>query len=136
MAALVLFLGGLSAALSGVFSLDPYSQQAMIVHLSVGIPFFFGVPIAALMIARALSDDAASRRQSGFSLWLGVLFLIWVVAGIAAMRFGLPPGVFQRSLFVPLTLWFVGMGLWLLRLSGRDAPAEQGGVAVVRASGS
>jgi hypothetical membrane protein len=124
-AAIVLVLSGLSEALAGVFTLDPYSQQATIVHLSVGLPFFLGVPVAALLIARALTGDLGSQRQSRFSLWMGVLLCVWVVAGIASMRFGLAPGIFQRVYGLLVTVWFVGLGLWLIRLSSRQAPRNE-----------
>ncbi len=120
-ASALMTVGGVCVILAGVFTLDPTSPQASMLHRTIAIPFFLGIPFVALLVARALRRNGRWQGQRSFSLRMGVLLLLILVASIASMLYDVPVGVSQRVSTAAFTVWFVGMGLWLLRLSARPA---------------
>lgn len=124
-AAGVVALAGLSVLLSGIFTLDPTSPARSAIHENLSIPFFFGMPAAALLLGQALKQEEGAPRQRALSTGTGLLLVVLVAVYLSFMHTGaLPAGLFQRVYLTTVDVWLVGLGLWLLHLS--RVPAAEG----------
>lgn len=71
---------------------------------------FFGLPIAAFLLARPWLRDPASRPHARRVWWLGLVSLLWFPPVIAVIAYYGPLGVAWWEIF-PLGLWERGLAL-------------------------
>lgn len=108
-------LAGLSVLLSGIFTLNPTSDIQSAIHENLGMPFFLGIPLAALLMGHAL-EKARSQSLGKFSRNLGILLLVLAAVYILFMHSAaVPDGLFQRVYLSVVHVWLVVSGIWLLR---------------------
>jgi hypothetical membrane protein len=111
-------LAGLSLVLSGIVTLDPTSPTRSALHENLSVPFFLGLPAAALLLGRALKQEERAPRQRRLSTGIGLLLVVLVAVFLSFMDSGaLPAGLFQRVYLTAVDAWLVVLGLWLLHLS-------------------
>jgi hypothetical protein len=112
-AAALVALVGVAQILSGYFSLDPDSPPASRLHENLGLPPILGIPLAALLMARALHG---ARRT--ISLGVAALLVLMILTLILLMALGIDVaiGLFQRVYIGVMTVWIVTVGLWLRNL--------------------
>jgi hypothetical membrane protein len=119
LAAGLVALGGMALTLSGFFTLDPTSTDASAIHDRLAIPFFVGMPCAALVIGLALRTASSGAVLPSVSTGIGILLLVLVVTFIARMD-TIPDGLFQRLYLAAFHVWLIVLGVWLMRLSRHD----------------
>jgi hypothetical membrane protein len=119
---LLIVVAGIFLFLTGVFQQDPRSVLAGVLHGTMSQTCFAIASVAPLVLF------VGSTRHAH----LGAPRRLWLTAGLAAVAIegvGIairplahyPDGLFQRPFTVVLTVWFVGTGLWLLRLRHPEA---------------
>ncbi len=111
-------LAGLSVLLSGIFPMSPTSDTQSAIHENLGVPFFLGMPCAALLMGQALADKTGSASLRKFSRTIGFLLIVLVAVYAPLMpTAAVPAGLFQRVYLSAIHVWLVVMGIWLLRFS-------------------
>jgi hypothetical membrane protein len=105
----LLIVAALGIALPGYFSLPSR------LHVPLAVGFFLAGPVAALFVSHALGSEPRPVRM--FSWIVAITWLAITVVGIALQSRGFPPGLNQRLVQVASTVWFLVMGLWLVRKS-------------------
>jgi len=106
-AAALLIVAALGITLPGYFSLPSR------LHVPLAVGYFLAGPVAALFVSHALGTEHRSMRM--FSWIVAIAWLAITIIGIALQSRGFPPGLNQRLVEVASTLWFVVLGLWLIR---------------------
>jgi hypothetical membrane protein len=123
----MIVVAGVFLFATGIFRQDPASVMAGIMHGTMAQICF------AIASAAPLVLFVGSTRHTH----LGAPRRLWLLVGLATLAiegFGvlirplvhLPDGFFQRPFTLVLTVWFIGTGVWLLRMArkeGLPAPA-------------
>ncbi len=116
-------LAGLSVLLSGIFPMSPTSDTQSAIHENLSVPFFLGMPSAALLMGQVLAHKANSQSLRKFSRTIGLLLVVLVVVYVPLMPTAtVPAGLFQRVYLSAIHVWLVVMGIWLLRFSKAQYP--------------
>ena len=107
---------------TGLFQQDPTSVVAGLLHGTMAQICFAIASVGPLVLFLGSKTHLSAPRR----LWLvaGLAVLVIEFAGVAVkplMHY--PDGFFQRPFTLALTVWFVGTGLWLVRLRSREAAA-------------
>lgn len=124
---------GFGLLLIGAFHTDvpgrPHTTDGMI-HGAAANTVFWLLPVASLLIAPSLKKDSRWRPLFTYSITTAFFTLAWIFI----YKVWLPAelswfGLYERILVVAEVLWVEVMGIWLLRLSLRDAGQSKSGEA-------
>ena len=100
-------------------------------HRYASLVAFLCLPAAALALGRAWRDDPCWGRFAGWTRWLGVAALVWLVplllgfvlrplTGVPWWQF-VPLGLFERGVALTEVVAVVVMGLWAARAARTES---------------
>lgn len=102
-----------------IFPTDPPGMRTThgVVHLAIVAALVLLFPVACLVVARGFRGHPAWRGHAGFTVAVGLLTLVLVMAWGGAWR-ALHPwlGLYERAVFAVPSVWMEVTGIRLMRL--------------------